>query len=59
MAYRVPTAKEEQTQLQFRLSSVNKERLMKEAQRRAVSVNLLVERACVEALGRWEKQKLT
>lgn len=48
----------DQTQMQVRLSTVVRERLRNEADRRAVSVNLLVERAIEDALTRWEKQKL-
>jgi predicted HicB family RNase H-like nuclease len=44
-------------QLQFRLSASLRERLRKEAQRRNVSANLLIERALEEGLTKWEKEK--
>jgi predicted HicB family RNase H-like nuclease len=48
---------EERVQLQFRLSASLRERLRKEAQRRNVSANLLIERALEEGLTKWEKEK--
>lgn len=49
---------EEQVQLQIRLPLALRDRLNREADRRAVSVNLLAERAIEQALDGWEKQKL-
>jgi predicted HicB family RNase H-like nuclease len=45
-------------QMQFRLASKVRERLRKEAARRQVSINFLMEKALDESLARWEKEKL-
>lgn len=49
---------DEQKQIQFRLHTGLRKRLYAEAARRGVSVNFLIERSLVDALGKWEKQKL-
>ena len=49
---------DERVQLQVRFTPEDRERLEKEAARRGVSKNYLVERAVCEALDRWEKEKL-
>jgi predicted HicB family RNase H-like nuclease len=49
---------DERVQLQVRFTPEDRERLEKEAERRGVSKNYLVERATCEALDRWEKEKL-
>ena len=48
----------EQVQIQFRLTASLRRRVRAEAARRGVSVNYLVERALVDGLDKWEKQKL-
>lgn len=48
---------EERVQLQVRFLPEDRERLEREAERRGVSKNYLVERAVCEALDRWEKEK--
>lgn len=56
----MPRAKEyveERVQLQFRLSTDLRDRLRTEADRRAVSINFLIERALDESVTRWEKEK--
>jgi predicted HicB family RNase H-like nuclease len=56
----MPRAKEyveERVQLQFRLSTDLRDRLRREADRRAVSINFLIERALDESVTRWEKEK--
>jgi predicted HicB family RNase H-like nuclease len=45
-------------QLQFRLEPKLKEKLQKEAKRRQVSTNYLLETALEEALTKWAKEKL-
>jgi predicted HicB family RNase H-like nuclease len=45
-------------QLQFRLTTDVRDRLRAEADRRAVSINFLIERALDEGLARWEKEKI-
>lgn len=47
----------EQAQIQFRLPTALRDRLVKEANRRLVSINLLIERAIEQSLDAWEKQK--
>lgn len=56
----MPRTKEtgERIQLQFRMSYKVRERLRKEAARRRVSVNYLIEKALEENLLKWEKEKL-
>ena len=49
---------EQQVQMQVRLAVGLRDRLLAEADRRAVSVNLLVERAIEQAVTGWEKQRL-
>ena len=58
--YRPPDSERahEQAQIQFRLSNGLRSRLHAEAERRDVSVNYLIERSLVDALTKWEKQKL-
>jgi len=56
----MPRAKEyveERVQLQFRLSTDLRDRLRAQADRRAVSINFLIERALEESVLRWEKEK--
>jgi predicted HicB family RNase H-like nuclease len=48
---------EERVQLQFRLTESLRDRLRKEADRRAVSINFLIERALEEGVTKWEKEK--
>lgn len=50
--------KSDYVQLQFRLPAELRERLSAEANRRAVSVSLLLERAIEDNLDRWERQKI-
>jgi predicted HicB family RNase H-like nuclease len=45
-------------QLQFRLTPDLRDRLRKEAERRDVSVNFLIERALEDGVSKWEKEKL-
>lgn len=45
-------------QLQIRIPFELRERLSAEALRRTVSVNLLAERALIQALDQWEEQPL-
>lgn len=52
------TVTNSRVQMQFRLSSKTKERLRKEAARRQVSANYLIEQALDDSLTRWEKEKL-
>jgi predicted HicB family RNase H-like nuclease len=49
---------EQRVQLQVRFQAEDRERLEREAERRGVSKNYLVERAVCEALDRWEKEKI-
>lgn len=49
----------EQAQIAARVPIELRDRLNAEADRRAVSVNLLMERMLVDALPRWEKEKLS
>jgi predicted HicB family RNase H-like nuclease len=44
-------------QLQFRLTAELRDRLRREADRRDVSVNFLIERALDDSVIRWEKEK--
>lgn len=56
----MPRAKDyedERVQLQFRLPESLRDRLREQADRRAVSVNYLIERALTESVTRWEKEK--
>jgi len=46
-------------QLQFRLSDELRNRLRSQAERRAVSVSFLIERAIEDGVTRWEKEKLS
>lgn len=48
---------EERVQLQFRLTESLRDRLRREADRRAVSINFLIERALEEGVTKWEKEK--
>jgi predicted HicB family RNase H-like nuclease len=48
---------DERVQLQFRLTESLRDRLRKEADRRAVSINFLIERALEESVVKWEKEK--
>ena len=48
---------DERVQLQFRLTESLRDRLRKEADRRAVSINFLIERALEESVLKWEKEK--
>jgi predicted HicB family RNase H-like nuclease len=48
---------EERVQLQFRLTADLRDRLRRQADRRAVSINYLIERALEEGVVRWEKEK--
>lgn len=48
----------ERIQMQVRLPAMVSKRLEKEAARRVVSKNFLVERAIAEALERWESEAL-
>ena len=50
--------KADYAQIQFRLRTQLRERLYAEANRRAVSASLLIERAVEDHLERWEKQKI-
>jgi len=58
MVYRT-ASKEEQVQVPLRVPRKLRERLQKEARRRAVSVNFLGERALADAVDRWEKEKIS
>lgn len=49
---------DDEVQIQIRLSTTLRDRLFAEADRRAVSVNLLAERALEQSVTVWEKQKL-
>jgi predicted HicB family RNase H-like nuclease len=56
----MPRAKdyvEERVQLQFRLTTDLRDRLRVQADRRAVSVNYLIERAIEDAVVKWEREK--
>ena len=56
----MPRAKEyedERVQLQFRLPESLRDRLKVQADRRAVSVNYLIERSLEESVTKWEKEK--
>jgi predicted HicB family RNase H-like nuclease len=56
----MPKAREyvdERVQLQFRLSTDLRDRLRAQAERRAVSVNYLIERAIEDAVVKWEKER--
>jgi predicted HicB family RNase H-like nuclease len=53
-----PAEEDQRVQVQFRLSSGAKRRLRREADRRQVSTNFLIEKALDEALAKWEKEKL-
>jgi predicted HicB family RNase H-like nuclease len=56
----MPKAREyvdERVQLQFRLSTDLRDRLRAQAERRAVSVNYLIERAIEESVTKWEKER--
>lgn len=48
---------EERVQLQFRLTESLRDRLRKEADRRSVSINFLIERSLEESVIKWEKEK--
>lgn len=52
-----PYTDDERVQLQFRLPGSLRDRLRKEALRRNVSANFLIERALDESLTKWEKEK--
>ena len=54
---RAKSYEDERVQLQFRLPESLRDRLREQADRRAVSVNFLIERAIEESVGRWEKEK--
>ena len=45
-------------QLQFRLPSKLRDRLKKQADRRLVSTNFLIEKSLEENLAKWEKEKV-
>ena len=49
---------DDRVQMQFRILPKNKDRLRKEATRRQVSTNYLIEKALDESLIKWEKEKL-
>jgi predicted HicB family RNase H-like nuclease len=56
----MPRAKEyveERVQLQFRLTESLRDRLREQAERRAVSINFLIERSLEESVAKWEKEK--
>jgi predicted HicB family RNase H-like nuclease len=56
----MPRAKDyidERVQLQFRLTTDLRDRLRTQADRRAVSVNYLIERAIEDAVVKWEREK--
>ena len=57
----MPPAKkyDSRVQLQFRLNPKIKAQLKKEAERRQVSTNYLMETALEEALAKWTKEKLS
>lgn len=59
-AYRARTGETAaaQAQIQFRISTTLRDRLFKQAARRGVSVNYLIERALEDAMPKWEKQRL-
>lgn len=49
---------DERVQMQFRIMPKSRDRIRKEAARRQVSTNFLLEKAIDESLARWEKEKL-
>ena len=53
-----PLPATEQVQIQVRVMPELRDRLREEADRRAVSINLLVERAIIEWLDKWEGKSL-
>lgn len=55
---RQDTPARDQVQVALRVPIELRERMVKEAARRAVSINYLGERALSDALTKWEKEKL-